>query len=261
MLLKGKRGLICGVANDKSIAWGIAKQAHENGAELIFSYQGEIFEKRVRPLAESVNSELIIECDVTNDESIKNMFEKIASKFGKIDFIVHSIAFANKDFLQGKYFHVSRESFAQAMDVSVYSLTSLCKHGYEYMNEGGSVVTMTYFGAEKVIKNYNVMGVAKAALENSVMYLANDMGDKNIRVNAISAGPIKTLAGSGIAEFRKMLKDNEINSPLKRNVTLEDIGGTAVYLLSNLGSGVTGENIHVDCGYSMMGSREEKISE
>ncbi len=252
MLLKGKKGIVLGVANDKSIAWGIAKMAKEHGAELAFSYQGENLKTRVEPLAQSLNSEIVVECDVTKDESVKNLFSVLESKWGKIDFIIHSIAFANKEYLKNEYFNVTREAFAQAMDISAYSLTSICKHAEPILNEGSSILTLTYHGSQQVVKNYNVMGVAKAALECSVKYLANDLGSKNIRVNSISAGPIRTLAASGIGDFKKMLKEHEIISPLKRNTTLEDVAGTGVYLLSSLSSGVTGENIYVDCGYSIM---------
>lgn len=252
MLLKGKKGVVLGVANDKSIAWGIAKMASEHGAELAFSYQGENLKTRVEPLAQSIGSSILVECDVSRDESIENLFSVLKEKWGKIDFIIHSIAFANKEYLKNEYFNVTRDAFSQAMDISVYSLTAICKHAEPMLNEGGSILTLTYHGAQQVVKNYNVMGVAKAALECSVKYLAHDLGHKNIRVNAISAGPIRTLAASGIGDFKKMLKEHESIAPLKRNTTLEDVAGTGVYLLSSLSSGVTGENVYVDCGYSVM---------
>lgn len=253
-ILKGKKGLITGVANDKSIAWGVAKLCHEHGAELAFSYQAENLKKRVQPLAESVNSNAIFECDMTNPDSMNSLFENLDKHFnGEIDFVLHSAAFANRAALQGKYYDVSREDFLQSMDISVYTFVDLAKRSISLMKNGGSIVSMTYYGAEKVIPNYNLMGVAKAGLECSTMYLATDLGPQNIRVNSISAGPIKTLAASGISDFKSILNATEKHSPLRRNVTKEDVAGTAVYLFSELASGVTGENIHVDCGYSTLG--------
>lgn len=254
MLLSGKKGLIMGVANDKSIAWGISKLAHDHGAELAFSYQGEVLKKRVDPLAASIGcEENVFECDVSSDESIKELFAKIEKKWGKIDFLVHSIAFSDKDELKGSICNTSRKNFAVSMDVSCFSFIAVANEAQKIMNEGGSMVTLTYYGSEKVVPNYNVMGVAKAALECSVRYLAADLGEKNIRVNAISAGPIKTLAAMGISDFRSMLNYNEQNSPLKRNVSQEDVGGLGVFLLSDLAGGITGENIHCDSGAHAMG--------
>jgi len=252
-LMKGKRGLIMGVANDRSISWGIAKACADAGAELAFTYQGEALERRVKPLAESVNSSFLMECDVTNDESVDAVFNRIEQEWGKIDFVVHGIAFSDKNELDGLYLNTSRDNFLKTMDISVYSFTSVAKRAVPLMNEGGSLVTLTYYGAEQVMPHYNVMGVAKAALEASVKYLANDVGGKDIRVNAISAGPIKTLAASGIGDFRFILKWNELNAPLKRNVTIDDVGKSGLYLLSDLGSGVTGETLHVDSGYHTVG--------
>ena len=252
-LMKGKRGLIMGVANERSIAWGMAKAVHEQGAELAFTYQGDALEKRVRPLAESVGSDLILPCDVTDESSIDATFKALEEKWGKLDFVVHAIAFSDKNELNGMYLDTTRENFNRTMDISVYSFTSIAQRAVPLMNEGGSLVTLTYYGAERVMPHYNVMGVAKAALEASVRYLACDLGGKNIRVNAISAGPIKTLAASGIGDFRYILKWNELNSPLKRNVTLDDVGKSGLYLLSDLGSGVTGEVLHVDSGYHTVG--------
>jgi enoyl-[acyl-carrier protein] reductase I len=252
-VMKGKRGLIMGVANDRSISWGIAKACAEAGAELAFTYQGEALEKRVRPLAESVNSKLIMECDVTNDASVDATFAEIKKQWGEIDFIVHGIAFSRKEELDGLYLDTTRSNFLNTMDISVYSFTSIAKRAVPLMKEGGSLLTLTYYGAEQVMPHYNVMGVAKAALEASVRYLASDVGPKGIRVNAISAGPIKTLAASGIGDFRFILKWNELNAPLRRNVTIEDVGRSGLYLLSDLGSGVTGEVLHVDSGYHTVG--------
>lgn len=251
--LKGKRGLVMGVANDRSIAWGIAEAAAAAGAELAFTYQGDALEKRVRPLAERVNAELVLPCDVTNEASIDAAFTEIEKKWGKIDFVVHAIAFSDKNELDGLYLNTTRDNFLRTMDISVYSFTAVAQRAVPLMKEGGSLVTLTYYGAERVMPHYNVMGVAKAALEASVRYLAADLGDKNIRVNAISAGPIKTLAASGIGDFRFILKWNELNAPLKRNVTIEDVGRSGLFLLSDLGSGVTGEVLHVDSGYHTVG--------
>lgn len=254
-LLKGKKGLIMGVANDKSIAWGIAKVAFQNGAELAYTYQGEILQKRVVPLAQETNSDLVFECDVTNEDSIKKVFEDIKAKWGKLDFIVHSIAFSDKNELKGQYIDVSRENFLMTMNISCYSFSAITKYAVPLMKDGGSIITMTYYGAQKVIPHYNVMGVAKSALETSVQYLAADLGPQNIRVNAISAGPIKTLAASGIGDFRYILKWNEYNSPLRRTVTTEEVGKSALYLLSDLSSGVTGQILYVDSGYSIIGMK------
>ena len=251
--LAGKRGLVMGVANDRSIAWGIAKQAWEQGAELAFTYQGEALEKRVRPLAEQVGSDLLLPCDVTDAASIDATFAAIQKKWGKLDFLVHAIAFSDKNELDGLYLNTSRDNFLRTMDISVYSFTAIAQRASKIMNDGGSLVTLTYYGAERVMPHYNVMGVAKAALEASVRYLATDLGPDNIRVNAISAGPIKTLAASGIGDFRYILKWNELNSPLRRNVTIDDVGKSALFLLSDLGSGVTGEVLHVDSGYHTVG--------
>ncbi len=255
MLLKGKKGLIMGVANDKSIAWGIAKIAYENGAELAYSYQGEILKKRIQPLAALTKSSFILECDVTQEESIKQVFEAIKEKWGKLDFIVHSIAFSDKNELKGQYIDVTRENFLNTMNISCYSFSAITKYAVPLMKDGGSLITMSYYGAQKVIPHYNVMGVAKSALETSVQYLAADLGPQNIRVNAISAGPIKTLAASGIGDFRYILKWNEDNSPLRRTVTIEEVGKSALYLLSSLSSGVTGQTIYVDSGYNIIGMK------
>ena len=253
MLMKDKKGLIMGVANDRSIAWGIAKSIAREGGQLAFTYQGEALKKRVLPLAQSVGSDILIPCDVTDSTSIKKTFEILKNKWGELDFLVHGIAFSNKDELKGKYYQTSLENFNQTMHISCYSFTEVCRLAEPIMNKGGSILTLTYYGAEQVMPHYNVMGIAKAALEASVRYLAVDLGEKNIRVNAISAGPIKTLASSGIGDFRFILKWNELNSPLKRNVSQDEVGNSALYLLSNLGSAVTGEVQHVDCGYHTVG--------
>ncbi len=252
-LMAGKRGIVMGVANDKSIAWGIAKAISNQGAEVAFTFQGGALEKRVRPLAASIGSEIILPCDVSDMDSIDAVFEELEKKWGKIDFIVHGIAFSDKDELKGEYLDTSRENFLRTMDISCYSFTAIAKRATPIMNEGSSILTLTYYGAERVMPHYNVMGVAKAALEASVRYLAVDLGKRGIRVNAISAGPIKTLAASGIGDFRYILKWNELNSPLKRNVTIDEVGGSGLYLLSDLGSGVSGEIHHVDCGYHTVG--------
>ena len=254
-LMQGKRGLIMGCANDKSIAWGIAKACSEAGAELCFSYQGEALKKRVEPLAAQLGSDFLIECDVRQGEEIDALFDQIEARWGKIDFVVHAIGFSDKSELRGRYIETSYDNFAMTMDISVYSFTAVCRRAEKLMTDGGSLLTMTYYGAEQVMPHYNVMGVAKAALEASVMYLAEDLGKDNIRVNAISAGPIKTLAASGIGDFRYILKWNELNSPLRRNVTIEDVGKSALYLVSDLGSGVTGEVLHVDAGYHVVGMK------
>ncbi|MCI5040539.1 MULTISPECIES: enoyl-ACP reductase FabI [Donghicola] len=254
-LMAGKRGLIMGLANDKSIAWGIAQACADAGAELAFSYQGEALLKRVGPLAEQLGSNIVLPCDVNDEASIDALFAELEAKWGKLDFIVHAIGFSDKSELRGRYVDTTRGNFQMTMDISVYSFTAVMQRAEKLMTEGGSAVTLTYYGAEQVMPHYNVMGVAKAALEASVMYLAEDLGKKNIRVNAISAGPIKTLAASGIGDFRYIMKWNEYNSPLRRNVTIEDVGKSALYLLSDLGSGVTGENLHVDAGYHVVGMK------
>ena len=254
-IMAGKRGLIMGVANDRSIAWGIAAAAAAQGAELAFTYQGDALRKRVEPLAASVNSDLVMECDVTDDASMDAVFAELEAKWGKIDFILHAIAFSDKEELKGKYVDTSRSNFDRTMDISVYSFTAIAARAAKLMSEGGSMLTLTYYGAERVMPHYNVMGVAKAALEASVRYLAVDLGGQNIRVNGLSAGLMKTLAASGIGDFRYILKWNEYNSPLKRNVTLDDVGGAGVYLLSDLSSGVSGETHHVDCGYHVVGMK------
>ncbi|MGY8961160.1 MAG: enoyl-ACP reductase FabI, partial [Alphaproteobacteria bacterium] len=264
-IMRGKRGLIMGVANERSIAWGIANTAAKHGAELAFTFQGEALEKRVRPLAESVGSTHILPCDVTDDASIDAVFSELEKSWGKLDFVVHAIAFSDKDELKGGYIDTSRDNFIRTMDISCYSLTAVAQRAAPLMTEGGSIVTLTYYGAERVMPHYNVMGVAKAALEASVRYLAVDLGAQGVRVNAISAGPIKTLAASGIGDFRYILKWNELNSPLKRNVSIDEVGGSALYLLSDLSSGVTGEVHHVDCGYHVVGmvavDAAEEVSE
>ena len=254
-IMAGKRGLIMGVANDRSIAWGIASAAAAQGAELAFTYQGDALRKRVEPLAASVNSEMVMECDVTDDASMDAVFAELEAKWGKIDFILHAIAFSDKEELKGKYVDTTRSNFDRTMDISVYSFTAIAARAAKLMADGGSMLTLTYYGAERVMPHYNVMGVAKAALEASVRYLAVDLGGQNIRINGLSAGPMKTLAASGIGDFRYILKWNEYNSPLKRNVTLEDVGGAGVYLLSDLSSGVSGETHHVDCGYHVVGMK------
>lgn len=251
--LKGKRGLVMGVANDRSIAWGIAEAAAQNGAELAFTYQGDALLKRVKPLAEKVGASILLPCDVTNEQSIDEAFKEIEKEWGQIDFIVHAIAFSDKNELDGLYLNTTRDNFLRTMDISVYSFTAVAQRAVPLMKDGGSLLTLTYYGAEQVMPHYNVMGVAKAALEASVKYLAADLGKDNIRVNAISAGPIKTLAASGIGDFRFILKWNELNAPLKRNVTIEDVGRSGLFLLSDLGSGVTGETLHVDSGYHTVG--------
>ncbi|WP_294621063.1 enoyl-ACP reductase FabI [uncultured Roseovarius sp.] len=254
-LMAGKRGLIMGLANDKSIAWGIAKALADAGAELAFSYQGEALKKRVGPLAEQLGSDIVLPCDVGDTASIDALFSDLENRWGKMDFIVHAIGFSDKSELRGRYVDTSRENFMMTMDISVYSFTAVAQRAEKMMPEGGSMLTLTYYGAEQVMPHYNVMGVAKAALEASVKYLAEDLGKDTIRVNAISAGPIKTLAASGIGDFRYILKWNELNSPLRRNVTIDDVGKSALYLLSDLGSGVTGETLHVDAGYHVVGMK------
>ena len=254
-LMSGKKGLVMGVANDRSISWAIAKKAYEYGAELAFTYQGDALGKRVIPLGESVGSNIILPCEVSVASSIKNVFERINSEWGKLDFVIHGIAFSDKEELKGKYIDTTRSNFTNTMEISVYSFTEVSKFAVPLMNEGGSLLTLTYYGSERVMPHYNVMGVAKAALEASVRYLAVDLGSKNIRVNSLSAGPMKTLAASGIGDFRYILKWNELNSPLKRNVTQDDVGGAGVYLISDLSTGVSGENHHVDCGYHVVGMK------
>jgi enoyl-[acyl-carrier protein] reductase I len=254
-LMAGKRGLIMGVANERSIAWGIAKTLAEHGAELAFTFQGEALEKRVRPLADSVGAQIVQNCDVADEASIEQVFERLRTSWGKLDFMLHAIAYSDKEELKGKYIDTSRANFLRTLDISCYSFTALCRHAVPLMTDGGSLLTLTYYGAERVMPHYNVMGIAKAALEASVRYMAVDLGGQNIRVNAISAGPIKTLAASGIGDFRYILKWNQYNAPLKRNVTIEDVGGAGLYLLSPLSAGVTGEVHHVDCGYHVVGMK------
>lgn len=254
-LMKGKRGLIMGVANERSIAWGISNKLHEAGAELAFTYQGEALEKRVRPLADSVGSKIVLPCDVTNQQSMEETFKELESKWGSLDFVLHAIAFSDKEELKGHYVDTTRDNFLRTMEISCFSFTNVCKHAKPLMKNGGSLITLSYYGAEKVMPHYNVMGVAKAALEASVRYLAMDLGGDNIRVNAISAGPLKTLAAAGIGDFRYIFKWNEYNAPLKRNVTLDDVGNAGLYLFSDLSSGVTGEVHHVDCGYHVVGMK------
>ncbi len=264
-LMAGKRGLIMGLANDKSLAWGIAQRLKAEGAELAISYQGEVMEKRVRPLAEQLGCDFLIDCDVSDMANLDAAFEKLSARWPTIDFVVHAIGFTNKETLRGKYFDVTLDDFLMTMNISVYSFTAVAKRAAAMMtpfdpetgNGGGSMLTLSYYGAEKVVPHYNVMGVAKAALEASVKYLANDVGPDGIRVNAISAGPIKTLAASGIGDFRYILKWNEYNSPLRRNVTIDDVGASALYFLSDLSAGVTGETHHVDAGYHTVGMKQE----
>lgn len=252
-LLAGKKGLIMGVANDRSLAWGIASVCAEHGAELAFTYQGEALQKRVVPLANSVGAKLVLPCDVTDEDGMDALFSTIEKEWGGLDFLVHAIAFSDKAELDGRYIDTSRANFLRTMDISCYSFTSLGRRAAALMKEGGSMITLSYSGAERVMPHYNVMGVAKAALEASVRYMAVDLGGKGIRVNAISAGPIKTLAASGIGDFRYILKWNEVNAPMKRNITISEVGNSALYLLSELGSGVTGEVLHVDSGYHVVG--------
>ncbi|MDM8165545.1 enoyl-ACP reductase FabI [Roseovarius sp.] len=254
-LMAGKRGLIMGLANDKSIAWGIARACAEAGAELAFSYQGDALKKRVAPLAEQLGSNVVLPCDVSDMDSVDALFAELEKTWGKIDFLVHAIGFSDKTELRGRYVDTTRTNFLNTMDISVYSFTAVAQRAEKMMNEGGAMLTLTYYGAEQVMPHYNVMGIAKAALEASVMYLAEDLGKDGIRVNAISAGPIKTLAASGIGDFRYILKWNELNSPLRRNVTIDDVGKASLYLLSDLGSGTTGEVLHVDAGYHVVGMK------
>ena len=256
-LMAGKRGLIMGLANDKSLAWGIAKKLSEQGAELAFSYQGEALKKRVGPLAEQLGSDFIFECDVSDMDALDEAFATLGARWETIDFVVHAIGFSDKNELRGLYVDTSLDNFLMTMNISAYSLVAVAKRARAMMPSGGSILTLTYYGAEKVIPHYNVMGVAKAALESSVQYLANDLGPENIRVNAISAGPIKTLAASGIGDFRYILRWNELNSPMRRNVTIDDVGGSGLYFLSDLSSGVTGEVHHVDGGYHVVGMKQK----
>ena len=255
-IMDGKRGLILGLANQRSIAWGIAKACHAQGAELAFTHQGEALAKRVKPLAEEVDGWVVGDCDVSNPDSMDRTFDAVRDKWGRLDFLVHAIGFSDKNELDGRYIETSHQNFLNTMDISVYSLTALAKRAEPLMEEGGSIVTLTYYGSEKVMPHYNVMGVAKAALEASVRYLAADLGKKNIRVNAVSAGPIKTLAASGIADLRYILKWNEWNSPLRRLVTIEEVGNSCMYLLSDLSSAVTGELHHVDSGFHVVGMKD-----
>ena len=254
-LMQGKRGLVMGVANERSLAWGIAKAVAAQGAELAFTHQGDALGKRVRPLAESVGSDFVMECDVASEASLDAVFAALGERWGRLDFAVHAIAFADPSELKGRYVDTSRETFRRSLEISCFSFTDLARRASALMGAGGALLTLTYLGAERVMPHYNLMGVAKAALEASVQYLAVDLGGQNIRVNAISAGPIKTLAASGIGDFRYILKWNQYNSPLKRNVTIEDVGGAGLYLLSDLGAGVTGEVHHVDCGYHVVGMK------
>jgi len=254
-LMAGKRGLVMGVANDRSLAWGIARAVHEAGAELAFSYQGEALGRRVRPLAQSVGSDFLVEADVTSEASLDAVFAEVERRWGGLDFLVHAIAFSDKNELTGKYVHTTRDNFLRTLDISCFSFTDICRRAAPLMTDGGSLLTLTYAGAERVMPHYNVMGVAKAALEASVKYLAADLGGDNIRVNAISAGPNKTLASSAIGDFRYILRWNELNAPLQRNTTIEDVGGAGLYLLSDLSAGVTGEVHHVDSGYHVVGMK------
>ena len=254
-LMKDKKGLIMGVANERSIAWSIAKTAHEHGAELAFTYQGDALLKRVAPLADSIGSKILLPCDVSEDASIDDVFSKLSQVWSAIDFVVHAIAYSDRDELKGKYVDTSKDNFSQTMLISCYSFTAVCNRAQKLMTNGGSLITLTYAGSERVMPHYNVMGVAKAGLEASVKYLAEDLGSKNIRVNALSPGPMKTLAASGVGDFRYILKWNQYNSPLRRNVTREDVGGAGLYFLSDLSTGVTGEIHHIDCGYNIVGMK------
>ena len=255
-LMKNKKGLVMGVANDRSIAWAIAKNLSDSGAEVALTYQGDALKKRVGPLAKEIGSSIILECNVENETDITKVFNEIKKKWKSIDFIVHAIAFSNREELKGKYLNTSKENFKKTLDVSCYSFTSVAREASKIMNNGGSLLTLSYFGSEKFMPHYNVMGIAKSALEASIKYLAKDLGKKKIRVNALSPGPIKTLAASAIGDFSYILKWNENNSPLKRNITLDDISGSAIYLLSDLSSGVTGEIHHVDSGYNIIGMKD-----
>ena len=252
-LMAGKRGLIMGVANDRSLAWGIATACAAQGAQLAFTYAGDAFEKRVQPLADSLGSTFVAPCDVSDEASLDALFARLEAEWGRLDFVVHAIGYSDKNELDGRYVDTSRQNFLNTLDISAFSFTAVARRAEKLMTEGGSLLTLTYYGAEKVMPHYNVMGVAKAALEASVRYLAVDLGRNNIRVNAISAGPIKTLAASGISDFRYILKWNELNAPLKRNVTIGDVGNTALFLMSDLGAGISGEVLHVDAGYHAVG--------
>ncbi|MGA9867325.1 MAG: enoyl-ACP reductase FabI [Acetobacteraceae bacterium] len=254
-LLHGKRGLIMGVANDRSLAWGIAAACAAQGADLAFTFQGEALERRVRPLAAAVGSSMVVSCDVAEEASIDAAFASVRERWDRLDFLVHAIGYADKSYLRGRYLDTPRDAFLQALDISCYSFTAVCQRAVPMMRRGGGLLTLSYLGAERWTPHYNVMGIAKAALECSVRYLAADLGGDGIRVNAISAGPIKTLAASGIGDFRYILRWNELNSPMQRNVTTADVGGAGVYLLSELSSGVTGEVHHVDCGYHLVGMK------
>jgi enoyl-[acyl-carrier protein] reductase I len=256
-LMAGKKGLIMGLANDRSLAWGIAKKLSDEGAELAFSYQGEALQKRVGPLADQLGSDFLLDCDVSEMAALDSAFGKLKARWKTLDFVVHAVGFSDKNELRGKYVDTSLDNFLMTMNISAYSFTAVARRAREMMPNGGSLLTLTYYGAEKVIPHYNVMGLAKAALESSVKYLAMDLGPEKIRVNAISAGPIKTLAASGIGDFRYIMKWNEYNSPLRRNVTIEDVGGAGLYLLSDLSAGVTGEIHHVDGGYNVIGMKAE----
>jgi len=252
-MLKNKKGVILGIANDHSIAWGIAKSLNDYGAKTIITYQNDIFLKRVRPLAEKINANMLIPCDVSKEHEIIECFEKIKSNWDSIDFVVHAIAYSNKNELSGRYIDTTTENFLKTLNISCYSLTKIAKEGSKLMSNGGSIITLSFYGSEKVMPNYNVMGVAKAALETSVKYLSVDLGSQNIRVNAISAGPVRTLSGAGISNAREMYKFTEKNTPLKRNISLNELGNTAVYLISDLSSAVTGEILYADCGYNIIG--------
>jgi len=256
-LMSGKRGLIMGLANDKSLAWGIARKLHEQGAEMAFTYQGDAILKRVKPLADQLGSDLLIDCDVSEMAALDSAFETLAAHWPTIDFVVHAIGFSDKTQLRGRYYDTTLDNFLMTMNISAYSLVAVTQRARRMMPDGGSILTLTYYGAEKVVPHYNVMGVAKAALETSVKYLAVDLGPENIRINAISAGPIQTLAARGIGDFNYILKWNELNSPMRRNVTIEDVGGAGLYMLSDLASGVTGEIHHVDGGYNVIGMKAE----
>jgi len=257
-LMQGKRGVIMGVANERSLAWGIAAACAAQGAEIAFTYQGEALGRRVRPLAESIGANIVLPCDVGDDATVDAAFEELQRQWGSIDFMVHAIGFADKQYLRGRYVDTPREAFLQALDISCFSFTSVCRRAAALMPHGGSLLTLSYLGAERVVPHYNVMGVAKAALEASVRYLAMDLGAAAIRVNAISAGPVKTLAASGIGDFRYILRWNQLNSPMERNVGLEEVGGAGLYLLSDLSTAVTGEVHHVDCGYHVIGMKNPK---
>ncbi len=254
-LMAGKKGLVMGVANERSLAWSISKALHAQGAQLAFTFQGAALEKRVKPLAEKVGSDIVLPCDVTDEESLDAVFTAIGEGWGELDFVLHAIAYSDKEELKGDYVDTTAENFATTLHISCYSFTAICQRAVALIKDGGALLTLTYAGSERVMPHYNVMGVAKAALEASVRYLAEDLGPRNIRVNALSAGPMKTLAASGIGDFRYILKWNELNSPLRRNITADDVGGAGMYLLSDLSSGVTGEVHHVDCGYNIVGMK------